>query len=182
MAKDLDQAKADAEAAGIVGQTITIGTASGIPSLNTETLAVRQAAEAIGLKVKLKDVSPSNYINFFIDPKAFGSVDTFTTVNYPDYADPAALYATFSMPGGSQNFNGYSNPPVTSALNAARGEADPQKRAQDVITAQKIITDELVWIPLVAPNTVLVMNKKVTGPPATFSFMFGPWGSYLGGS
>ena len=51
-----------------------------------------------------------------------------------------------------------------------------------MIAAQKIITDQLVWIPLVAPNTVLVMNKKVTGPPSTFSFMFGPWASYLGGS
>ena len=180
--RDVAQAKADAKAAGIVGQTITIGTSSGIPTVNTETLAVRQAAEAIGLKVVLKNVSPSNYINFFIDPKAFGSVDAFTTVNYGDYADPAALYNSFSMPGGSQNFSGYDNPKVTASMNAARGEADPTKRAQDVIAAQKIITDELVWIPLVAPNTILVMNKKVTGPPSTFSFMFGPWASYLGGS
>ena len=182
MTQDLEKAKSDAKAAGIVGQTITIGTASGIPSINTETLAIRQAAEAIGLKVKLKDVSPSNYINFFIDPKAFGSVDTFTTVNYGDYADPAALYNSFAMPGGSQNFDGWSNAEVTKSMNAARSEADPEKRAQDVIAAQKIITDQLVWIPMVAPNTVLVMHDDVTGPPSTFSFMFGPWASYLGGS
>jgi peptide/nickel transport system substrate-binding protein len=182
MARDESKAKADAEAAGITGETITIGTSSGIPTVQTETLAVQQAAEAIGLKVKLKNVSPSNYINFFIDPKYFGSVDMFSTINYGDYADPAALYNSFAMPGGSQNFSGYANPQVTQKMNAARGEADPAKRAQDVIAAQKIITDELVWIPLVAPNTVLVMNKKVTGPPSTFSFMFGPWASYLGGS
>ncbi len=182
MNRDLDQAKADAKTAGIVGQTITIGTSSGIPSLQTETLAIQQAAEAIGLKVKLKNVSPSNYINFFIDPKYFGAVDTFTTVNYGDYADPAALYNSFTMPGGSQNFDGYDNPEVVKNMNAARGESDPEKRAQDVIAAQKIITEELVWIPLVAPNTVLVMNKKVTGPPSTFAFMFSPWASYLGGS
>ena len=131
--------------------------------------------------MKLKNVSPSNYINFFIDPKYFGSVDTFTTVNYGDYADPAALYNSFTMPGGSQNFDSYDNPQVVKDMNAARGEADAEKRAQDVIAAQKTITDELAWIPLVAPNTVLVMNKKVTGPPSTFSFMFGPWASYLGG-
>jgi peptide/nickel transport system substrate-binding protein len=182
MEQNLDQAKADAKTAGIVGQTITIGTSSGIPSISTETLAIQQAAEAIGLTVKLKNVSPSNYINFFIDPKYFGSVDTFTTVNYGDYADPAALYNSFTMPGGSQNFDGYHDPQVVSSMNAARGEADPEKRAQDVIAAQKIITDQLAWIPLVAPNTVLVMNAKVTGPPSTFSFMFAPWASYLGGS
>ena len=165
MTQDLAKAKSDAKAAGIVGQTITIGTASGIPTVNTETLAIRQAAQAIGVKVQLKDVSPSNYINFFIDPKAFGSVDGFTTVNYGDYADPAALYNELSMPGGSQNFSGYDNPQVTDSMNAARSESDPGKRAQDVIAAQKLITDQLVWIPLVAPNTVLMMNKKVTGPP-----------------
>jgi len=71
---------------------------------------------------------------------------------------------------------------VTKSMNAARSEADPEKRAEDVIAAQKIITDQLVWIPMVAPNTVLVMHDDVTGPPATFSFMFGPWASYLGGS
>jgi len=71
---------------------------------------------------------------------------------------------------------------VVKDMDAARGEADPEKRAQDVIAAQKTITGELAWIPLVAPNTVLVMNKKVTGPPSTFSFMFAPWASYLGGS
>jgi peptide/nickel transport system substrate-binding protein len=180
--QDVAQAKADAKAAGIVGDTITIGTSSGIPSLNTETLAVQQAAESIGLKVKLKNVSPSNYINFFIDPKYFGSVDTFTTVNYGDYADPAALYNSFTMPGGSQNFDGYNNPQVVKSMNAARSEPDPAKRAQDVIAAQKVITDQLAWIPLVAPNTVLVMGSKVTGPPSTFSFMFSPWASYLGGS
>jgi len=180
--QNLEKAKADAKTAGIVGQTITVGTSSGIPSISTETLAIQQAAEAIGLKVKLKNVSPSNYINFFIDPKYFGSVDTFTTVNYGDYADPAALYNSFTMPGGSQNFDGYNNPQVVKSMNAARGEADPEKRAQDVIAAQKVITDQLAWIPLVAPNTVLVMNKKVTGPPSTFSFMFAPWASYLGGS
>jgi len=65
---------------------------------------------------------------------------------------------------------------------AARGESDDTKRAQDVIAAQKIITDQLVWFPMVAPNNVVIMNKKVTGAPATFVYMFGPWAAYLGGA
>lgn len=182
LGRDMTKAKSLAEQAGIVGQTITIGTSSGIPSLNTETLAVRQAAESIGLKVKLKNVSPANYINFFIDPKAWTSVDAFATTNYGDYADPAALYNSMAMAGADQNFNGWTDPQVTRALNAARAESDPAKRAADDIAAQKIITEQLVWIPLVAPNNVLIMHKDVTGPPATFSYMFGPWASYLGAS
>jgi peptide/nickel transport system substrate-binding protein len=180
--RDMDRAKQLAEQAHVAGQTITIGTSSGVPVLNTEALAVKSAAEAIGLKVVLKNVSPSNYINFFIDPKAWSSVDGFPTTNYGDYGDPAALYRTLAEPGGSQNFNNYDNAEVTKDLDAARGESDPTKRAEDVVAAQKIITEQQVWIPLVAPSNVLIMNKSVTGAPATFSYMFGPWAASLGGS
>ena len=181
LTQDLAAAKQLAQQAGVAGQTITIGTSSGVPVLNTEALAVKSAAEAIGLKVTLKNVSPSNYINFFIDPKAWGSVDAFPTTNYGDYGDPAALYRTLAQPGGSQNFNNWSNPDVTKDLDAARGEPDAAKRAADVVAAQQIITQQQVWIPLVAPTNVVVMNKAATGAPATFSYMFGPWAAYLGG-
>ncbi|MFI6251934.1 ABC transporter substrate-binding protein [Streptomyces sp. NPDC051016] len=182
MTQDLAKAKELATQANAAGQTITLGTSSGIPTVQTETLAVKAAAEAIGLKVKLNNVSPANFINFFTDPKAYGSVDMFPTMNYPDYADPAALYRTFALPSGTQNFNRWSNADVTRYLDAARGESDPAKRAEDVVAAQKIITEQLTWIPLAAPNTVLIMNKAVTGAPATFQYMFGPWAVHLGGT
>ena len=182
MTRDLAKAQALAKEANVVGQEIVIGSSSGIPALNTEALAFKAAAEAVGLKVKINNVSPSNYINFFIDPKAWASVDAFATTNYGDFGDPAALYRTLAVPGGSQNFNNWENAEVTKNLEAARGEGDPVKRAEYVVAAQKIITEQLVWIPLVEPNNVVIMNKAVTGAPATFSYMFGPWAAYLGGS
>ena len=182
LTRDVEKGKALAQEAGAVGQTITLGASSGIPALNTSALAFKAAAEAVGLKVKITNVSPSNYINFFIDPKAWGSVDGFATTNYGDYGDPAALYNSLAMPGGSQNFSGWENADVTKSMEAARGEADPAKRAQHVVDAQKIITEQLVWIPLVEPNNVVIMHKSVTGAPATFSYMFSPWAVYLGGT
>jgi peptide/nickel transport system substrate-binding protein len=182
MNQDLAKAQELAKSLNIAGQTVTIGASSGIPALNTEALAFKAACEAIGLKVVIQNVSPSNYINYFIDPKAWGSVDAFATSNYGDYADPAGLYKSMAYKGGSQDFSGWSDPAVTSALDAARSEKDDTKRAQDVIAAQKIITDQLVWFPMVAPNNVVIMNKKVTGAPATFVYMFGPWAAYLGGA
>jgi peptide/nickel transport system substrate-binding protein len=182
MNQDMTKAQDLIKQAGVEGQSITLGTSSGIAPLNTQTLAFKAAAEALGLKVVLQNVSPSNYINFFIDPKAWSSVDAFVTANYGDYADPSALYKSMVLPNAPQNFSGWTNPQVTAALNAARGEADDTKRAEDVIQAQKIITDQLVWFPFVAPNNVLIMNKKVTGAPATFVYMFGPWAVYLGGT
>lgn len=182
MEQDLAKAQEQAKALGVEGQTVRIGTSSGIPALNAEALAFKAACEAVGLKVELNNVSPSNYINFFIDPAAWSSVDAFATSNYGDYADPASLYKSMAYPGGSQNYSGYDNADVKAALDAARSEADETKRAEYVITAQKQITEDLVWFPMVAANNVLVMNKSVTGAPATFVYMFGPWASYLGGA
>jgi peptide/nickel transport system substrate-binding protein len=180
--QDMTKAKDLIAQAGVAGQNITIGASSGITSLYTEALAFKSAAEAIGLKVTIQNVSPSNYINYFIDPKAWGSVDAFATSNYGDYADPSALGKTLAVKGGSQNFSGWTNPDVTAAYEAARSEPDDAKRAADVLKAQQIITDQMVWVPLVAPNNVVIMNKKVTGAPATFVYMFGPWAAYLGGT
>jgi peptide/nickel transport system substrate-binding protein len=182
MDQDLTKAKALIASAGVAGQSITIGTSSGLPALNAEALAFKAAAESIGLKVTLQNVSPSNYINYFIDPKAWGSVDAFATTNYGDYADPAGFFKSIAVAGGSQNFSGYKNADVTAALDAARSESDETKRAEHVIAAQKIITNDQVWIPMVAGSNVVIMNKKVTGVPATFVYMFGPWAAYLGGA
>ncbi|MGI9117482.1 MAG: ABC transporter substrate-binding protein [Gaiellales bacterium] len=177
---DLAQAKQLIKDAGAEGKTINIGMSNEIPTLATEAKAVQSAAQSIGLKANLVSVSAANYINFFIDQKARDTVDGFFTVNYPDYADPAALLATLALEGGSQNYSGYSNPDVTKALEAARGEADATKRAQDVVEAQKLVTADVPWIPIVAPNTILILNTAVTGVPTTFQYMFAPWANGLG--
>lgn len=182
MEQDLAKAQELAKTLNIAGQTVRIGTSSGIPSANTMALAFKAACEAVGLKVELVDASPANYVQFFIDPKTIATIDAAPTANYGDYADPSALYKTIVLPGGIQNFTGYANPEVTAALESARGEKDETKRAQYVVAAQKIMTEELVWIPMLSANNVLVMNNSVTGAPATFVYVYAPWAAYLGGA
>ena len=58
---------------------------------------------------------------------------------------------------------------------AARAEKGRDQARSDVVTAQKVITEDLVWIPLLIPNNVLVMNKGITGALATFVYAYGPW-------
>jgi peptide/nickel transport system substrate-binding protein len=48
------------------------------------------------------------------------------------------------------------------------------------VAAQKLITADVAWLPMAAPDTVLVMNKAITGAPASFYYMFGPWLTSLG--
>jgi peptide/nickel transport system substrate-binding protein len=177
---DVAGAKALVEQAGAAGQTITIGMSEEIPPVATTSQALRSAAESIGLKVRLKSVSAANFIDFFVDAKARESVDAFPTVNYPNYADPAALYQSFALPGGSQNFSGYDNPQVTRLLNEARTTADPSARAELTARAGDVLMQDLPWIPIVAPKLVLVMSKDLTGAPSSFSYMFAPWADRLG--
>ena len=134
--QDVDGAKAMVEAAGATGKPIVLVTSNELAPIMTMANAVKAAAEDIGLTVELRTVSAANYINLFIDPSAREGIDGFITINYPDYADPAALLATFGRPDGSQNFNGYSNDDVTALFEEARTTADPAARATLVTQAQ----------------------------------------------
>lgn len=179
---DLEKAKQLIEDAGATGKSITLGTSSELGPLQVATDAVKSAAEQIGLKVTEKSVSAAKYIDFFTDPAAWTSVDGFFTINYPDYADPLALYSPVALPGGLSNYFGYDNPSVTQSLEAAVAEMDPTARAEDVVAAQATVMQDLPWIPVALPYTTLIMNKRITGAPSSFQYMFGPWAAQLGGT
>ena len=179
--RDVEGARAAVEAAGVSGGKIVLATTNEIAAIATAANAIRSAAEEIGLRVELKTVSAANYINLFVDPSARAGVDAFVTVNYPDYADPAALLSTFALADGSQNYSGYQNETVTELLEQARSELDPTARAELVAQAQAILQEELPWIPLALPNTVLVTSAELTGAPSSFVYMNAPWPATLGG-
>ena len=135
-----------------------------------------------GMKATLHSVSANNFINFFIDPKARVGIDGFLTVNYGDYADPAALLSTVVLPDGSQNYDSFNDPKITSALEQARGTADPAKRAALVARAEKLTVQQMPWIPNAQPTSLLVLNKSLTGAVSSFAYMFAPWANQLGGT
>ena len=181
MSQNIAKAKQLVKEAGAVGKTITIGTSSELSNIAAVTGAYQAAAQTIGLKTVLRSVSAQNYINFFTDPKARQGIDGFMTVNYGDYADPAAMLATFVLPGGSQNYDNFNNPKIISLLEQARGTADPGKRAALVTAAEKLTAEQLPWIPNAQPTSILVTSKNLTGAVASFAYMFAPWADQLGG-
>src|SRR5262249_60857521 len=95
----------------------------------------------------LKSVSAENSINFLIDPKARGGIDGFLTVNYGDYADPAALLATLVLPGGSQNYDNFNDKKIIGWLEQARSTANQDARAALVAKAEERTAALLPWIP-----------------------------------
>jgi peptide/nickel transport system substrate-binding protein len=177
---NLTKARALIKAAGATGESITIGTTSEVQQLATAANLTRQAATEIGLKVTIKSVSAADFINFFTDAGARKGVDMFPTGNYPDYADPAGLYRTFALPDGSQNYDGFNNPAITSALDASRAAADPNLRARYVARAGDLIMQQLPWIPMAAPDSLLITSRQLTGAPTSFVYMGGPWANMMG--
>jgi peptide/nickel transport system substrate-binding protein len=144
------------------------------------------------MKATLHSVSAQNFINFFIDPKARVGIDGFFTLNYGDYAGPEALLATFLLPDGSQNFDGYGvagtdpnaaeHAKIFQMMDDARGTADTNARAQKVADIEKAIATDLPWIPVLQPLIVLITSNNLSGSYSSFAYMFSPWADKLGGT
>jgi peptide/nickel transport system substrate-binding protein len=177
---NIAKAKQLVKQAGATGKSITIGTSEQVNALATAANLVRQAAIQIGLKATIKSVSAANFIDFFTDASARKGIDMFPTQNYGDYADPAAYYNTVVMPGGSQNFDDFSDAAITKAMDEARSTANPDLRASFVAKAGDGIASQLPWIPLADPDTTLVTSRALTGEPASFTYMGGPWANLMG--
>jgi peptide/nickel transport system substrate-binding protein len=182
LSQNLAEAKKLVQEAGATGKTFTIGTSSQLANIAAVTGAYQAAAQAIGLKSVLKSVSAQNYINFFTSASARQGIDGFLTLNYGDYADPAALLATLDLPGGSQNYTNFNDPKLTALLEQARSTANPNQRAALMVAAEKINNQLLPWIPDVQPTNLLLLSKNLTGATASFAYMFAPWANSLGGS
>jgi peptide/nickel transport system substrate-binding protein len=179
--QDLANARRFVKQARATGKSIVIGTSGELNNVQTAANAVREAALSIGLKAKFKSVSAANFINFFTDAAARKGVDGFPALNYPNYADPAALYK-YAVLRDSANVDDFDDPRITAALEAARTTPDQHKRAELTARAGDLIMQTLPWIPLADPDTIVIMDKKITGAPASFQYMGGPWAATIGAS
>jgi peptide/nickel transport system substrate-binding protein len=182
LTQNIAEARKLVQEAGDTGKTITFGTTSQQAVYAGDTAAYQAAAEAIGLKVALKSVPAQDYIDFFISPQARAGIDAFPAVDYGDYADPAALLAAFELPGGSVNYDNSDDPQIVAALEQARGTANPNQRAALVAKAEKLTVQQMLWIPDVEPDTVLVLGKGLTGALSSTAYLFSPWADQLGGT
>ncbi|WP_345065617.1 ABC transporter substrate-binding protein [Leifsonia kafniensis] len=143
---------------------------------------ISNGATAIGLKVEPEGIPSAQFGAFFSDPKAREGHDAFVTNNYMDVPDPLAFLRTIVGTGGSQNYNDYSNPEVDSLLAEAAAANDENERAALTNQIQEIAMADLPWIPIVDPSVRLFLNKRVTGVPASFVYLYYPWAADLGAS
>ncbi|SEL21958.1 ABC transporter substrate-binding protein [Streptacidiphilus jiangxiensis] len=159
---------------------ITLGYPAATPFEAQLAQVIQQTGQQIGLNIKIVGLPDQQYGNLFTDPKARAGLDSFLTLNYMEFPEPAVMYRSFALPYGVQDFNGYDNPVVTQALERAQATQDPQARAGFVITAQQQLAKDLPWIPIAEPRALVFQNSGVTGAPLTFAYMDTTWAAALG--
>jgi len=182
LTQNIAEARKLVKQAGATGKTITIGTTSQLAVYAGDTAAYQAAAQAIGLKVALRSVPAQDYIDFLVSPKARAGLDGLPVVNYGDDADPANMLAQAVLPGGLLNYDNFSDPAITAALEQARSTANPDQRAALVAQAEKLAAQQLPWIPDVQPDTVLLLGKGLTGAISSSAYLYSPWADSLGGA
>jgi oligopeptide transport system substrate-binding protein len=64
-----------------------------------------------------------------------------------DFVDPEAFLALFTS-GHAQNVAGYSNPAYDALMSRASGAADAQQRAATLASAERILLQDAVVIPI----------------------------------
>ncbi len=137
-------------------------------------------AKELGLTLEPAGVPSAQFGAFFTDPEARKGYDGFVTVNYPSSPSPINYISGIAGTGGDQNFNGFSDPEVDAAIEAARTEADPEKRAELSVEAEGLMMEHMPWVPVTQLNARLFMDNTVTGVPASFVYLNYPWAADLG--
>jgi len=178
---DVKKAKQLVSAAGSAAkQPMTIATRASFQRYINIATIVQAAAAQIGLTVHIKPISPNSYGDLFFSSKARSGIDMFISENYADIPEPLEILYPAVVPGQAYNYTGYSNPTVTSNLNKAITEPNNDKRAGFVINAQAVLANDLAAMPLVNPAVPLFLNKRITGAPASFCYLYYPWARDIG--
>ncbi|ADB54112.1 ABC transporter substrate-binding protein [Conexibacter woesei] len=177
--RDVDAARRLVQEAGAPKQPITISVTSRDAEVPVIGAAIQAAGEQIGLKVVQRQIPPDQYDAVYTSEDARKGIDLYLTAWGTDFADPLQIYEYFKS-GNFYNFAGFSDPRLDALLNDASRTTDEQRKAELVTGAQRIVVDELLWIPLYAPYNTLFMNKRITGAPASYVQLHYPWAAAIG--
>ncbi|MEV4255198.1 ABC transporter substrate-binding protein [Spirillospora sp. NPDC049652] len=143
-------------------------------------LAVKDAADRIGLPFKLRVVPQTGYSNYLYDAQTRAGIDILYTQFWPNTVNPLDWIASTAVTGGL--FNQYGFDGVDAAFAEARRTADPAERARLVAKMETTLHDRLLpMVPGLQLDNDLWMNKRITGAPAAFDYIYYPWAAHLGG-
>lgn len=125
--------------------------------------SVREDLEAIGIELVPDLRSPSQFVT---RGHLFGGAGVWQMANFSwkDLLDPAATDQRFECAESDLNVNAYCSEAADAALEVARFETDPDRRAAAYNEVDRLYLDDLAVIPLYQKPTMLAWTSELSGP------------------
>jgi peptide/nickel transport system substrate-binding protein len=178
---DIEKAKSLVKASSYKGEPIVLASVAGDASMVDIAQFVQQQAELIGLKVEVNTMQPLNFANLFNDKELRKGLDMTVTTFFSQAQDPLETLASVVLPDQTYNYLGYDNPAVADKLQQAAATTDPIERSKLVVDAQAIYEPDRLHLALLNLNTVVFVNKRLTGATTSMNYLFQPSLALIGG-
>lgn len=177
-ADDLATAKKLVKEAGSPTDEIVIGTDSS-QGRTVAANGVRAALQRLGLTSRIKTVPTAQFEEFYSDPQARADIDLLVGDWYISKSDPLGFYDN-GLSGSPNNWVGFKDATYDKQVARALHTLDDAERAEIAVDVQRRFTDAAVWIPVAQVPTALIINDRLTGPPASMAYLYYPWAAHLG--
>jgi len=142
---------------------------------NTATIIQWRLAK-IGIKMEIRKLEWSTFINQFIDKKRFEAVILGWSISLdPDQYD---IWHSSKTREKELNFISYSNPEVDALLEKGRRTFDINERKKAYFRIQEILAEEVPYIFLYVPDATLIVSARVKGikpSPIGISYNLPKW-------
>jgi peptide/nickel transport system substrate-binding protein len=159
---DVEGAKALISEAGAEGAQGDI--LSSLPYDAEQAIAIQAAGEEIGLNLTPKKVEFTEKLTAELSGKPTRTYSSTATQWASDIPDPAGqLFVLFHSKNLVTNNTAYKNPQVDDLLDRQRDSTDQAERADLLTQAQSMIVEDQPDAIFYSPDTILVMNKRLTG-------------------
>jgi peptide/nickel transport system substrate-binding protein len=159
---DPDKARALITEAGAEGAKGDI--LSSLPYDSDQAIAIQAAAEDVGLNLSPRKVEFTEKLSAELSGKPTRTYSSTATQWASDIPDPAGqLFVLFHSKNVVTNNTAYHNPQVDDLLDRQRDSTDQAERARLLTEAQALIVADQPVAIFYSPDTILVMNKRLTG-------------------
>lgn len=138
--------------------------------MNTATI-IQWRLEKIGIKVEIRAIEWSTFINEFIDKRRFQAV----ILGWSIGIDPDQYDIWHSSKTGEKEFNfvSYSNPEVDRLLETGRRTFDIKERKKAYYRIQEILAEELPYVFLYVPDATPIVHSRFKGiKPTTIGISY----------
>src|SRR5581483_8711337 len=125
---------------------------------------------AVGIPAELRSHPLADYGKFLVS----GQQELFRLGWIADYPSPDGFLTPLFSSTSPDNLTGLSSPEIDQKLNAARAEADPEKRLALYLQAEQLVLDQYVVVPVAQLESRMVASARVKG------FALDPLGSFDG--